>query len=144
MKRSGLSQGDKPLRRKTPLAQREPLKRAREPLKRSEQLERNSGLKPRSDKMAKIYREERVPLVARLLEERPYCEAKIRDVCTRYSQDIHEVVSRARGGSITDEANCRAVCRPCHTFITDHPAIAAAMELSKWSWERDKPEQEAS
>lgn len=54
----------------------------------------------------------------------------------RPSQDIHEVVSRARGGSITDVSNLMAVCRPCHDWITRNPAAAETLGLAKHSWER--------
>lgn len=65
-------------------------------------------------------------LVAALLDERPVCER-----CqSARSVDVHEVLSRARGGSILDEANCRALCRPCHDWITANPAAA---EASGWS-----------
>lgn len=80
--------------------------------------------------MAAIYVERR-KLVARLLEERPTCE---RCLCG-WSVDVHEVKSRARGGSILDEANCVTVCRTCHDFITTHPPQAEAEGLSVHSWD---------
>jgi len=50
------------------------------------------------------------------------CEAGINEYCSRVPTDVHEIKTRARGGSITDPDNCLALCRGCHRFITDHPA----------------------
>ena len=57
--------------------------------------------------------------------------------CGKRADDAHEVVSRARGGSLTDPANIVPLCRPCHSFITDNPGAAHAEGLSKHAWERD-------
>lgn len=83
----------------------------------------------RSKKKEKEYRERR-PLVAKLLAERPWCEAcpvlagYFEQVTynRRQSVDIHEIVNRSQGGSILHEENLLAVCRPCHSWITSHPA----------------------
>lgn len=87
----------------------------------------------RSRKREAIYRQRR-PLVAALLAERPICER-----CgTNPSDDVHEVVSRARGGSILDSRNLVCLCRSCHTWLTDHPAQAEAEGFSAHSWDRDR------
>lgn len=87
----------------------------------------------RSKKREAIYRKRR-PLVEQLLAERPICER-----CgTNPSTEIHEVVTRARGGSILDRANCRALCHGCHRWITEHPKKAHEEGLMAHSWERDK------
>jgi Autographiviridae endonuclease len=50
--------------------------------------------------------------------------------CQRPADDLHEALSRARGGSTTDEANIRPLCRPCHGVITDtEPMWAYALGL---------------
>lgn len=51
--------------------------------------------------------------------------------CTGYADDLHEILSRARGGSISDPANCIPLCRPHHTWVTEHPIEAKEMGLSK-------------
>ena len=79
-------------------------------------------IRKRSRKMAKVYREARVPLVRRLLAERPRCEARFLLICTGRSTACHEKLTRARGGSITDETNVMCVCRACHDAIHDNPA----------------------
>lgn len=121
------------LRRLTPL-------RARSTLKATSRLRANTPLpartariKPRSDRMAAIYVERRA-LVERLLRERPRCEFP---GCRRKSWDVHELMSRTRGGvaGILDEANCRAVCRLHHGWIHDHPVEANAMGWLKHSWQ---------
>lgn len=75
----------------------------------------------RSKKREAEYRQRRI-LVARLLTEKPWCERCL----TKRSTEVHEVLSRARGGSILDEDNCRALCRDCHDWITTNPAAATA------------------
>lgn len=89
-------------------------------------------VKYRSRKMEAKYRERR-SLVAQMLEDKPVCER----CSAARSTDIHEVVSRARGGSILDPRNLVALCRPCHSWITTHPAEAHAAGWSKHSWEND-------
>ena len=87
----------------------------------------------RSRKTEAKYRQRR-SLVAQMLDEKPVCER-----CDQArSTDIHEVVSRARGGSILDPRNLVALCRWCHSFITENPAVAEAEGWSKHSWERDE------
>lgn len=56
--------------------------------------------------------------------------------CTRRADDAHEVLTRARGGSITDPANIRLVCRPHHDEITfREPAWAYKYGFLRHSWE---------
>jgi 5-methylcytosine-specific restriction endonuclease McrA len=59
------------------------------------------------------------------------CEGRVPGVCTGTATDVHEVVSRARGGSVTDMANCVHLCRDCHSWAHNHPAIAATLGLLK-------------
>lgn len=93
--------------------------------------------------MTLLYKEERVPLVIRLLEERPLCERcsqkyfAERDIVkvaeTYYavkfenaqrSTVIHEKKLRSAGGSITNEDNCVALCQECHREVHAKPAQA--------------------
>ena len=96
----------------------------RTPLRRSTPLRSRTRLRSRSRRLAALYREIRVPLVRRLLAERPRCEARFSLACTGQSMDCHEPLSRARGGSITDETNVMCVCHPCHDAI--HRNVAEA------------------
>ena len=98
----------------------------------------------RSPKKEAEYRKRR-PLVARLLEQRPMCEAC--PVFAEYdekmvyrrnaSQDVHEIVRRSQGGSILDESNLLCVCRPCHQRIGNNPQLAFDLGLARHGWERD-------
>ena len=98
-------------------------------------------MRARSKKTSDIYKL-RAPLVERLLEERPYCQAcrifNVYDGVTytpHRSVDIHELVSRGRGGSILDEDNLLAVCRfPCHSRITGDSKEAEWLGLALPSW----------
>jgi len=83
------------------------------------------ALRFRSKKMQKVYVLRR-KLVAKLLDERPICERCHKQRAT----EIHERLSRARGGDILDENNCVALCSFCHHMITIHPQMA---EEEGWS-----------
>jgi len=93
--------------------------------------------------MEETYKERR-KLVERMLGEQPYCQAcpvfARHDGVATYvrngSVDIHELVRRSQGGSILDESNCMAVCRPCHMRIGNNPQLAFDLGLAKKSWER--------
>jgi hypothetical protein len=51
--------------------------------------------------------------------------------CVREAVDAHELLSRARGGSIDpDSGNVVLLCREHHNWVTWHPAEAGAMGLS--------------
>lgn len=100
-------------------------------------------MKHRSKKKEAEYRLRR-PLVEKMLAERPLCEAcKVFATHDGYgsifihrqSQDIHELVRRSQGGSILDEDNLMAVCRPCHTRIGNHPQLAFDLGLAKHAWD---------
>lgn len=98
-------------------------------------------MRHRSKKKEAEYRLRR-PLVTRLLDERPYCEAcpifaKHDEKITYQRQrsvDIHEIVRRSQGGSILEESNLLAVCRDCHRRIGNHPQLAFDLGLAKHGW----------
>lgn len=116
---------------------RTPLKPSRVPLARSpiqrqgKPLQRTGRLRFRSVKVERMYRQLRRGLVADLLGARPICQRC--DACP--STEVHEIKSRARGGSITDVTNCVALCHRCHDWVTTHPALAAREGWLKQSWE---------
>lgn len=83
--------------------------------------------------MNKLYVQRR-RLVALILEEVPTCQK-----ChVARSTEVHELVSRARGGSIIDRSNCVALCHRCHSWITTHPREATAQGWMLHSWDRDR------
>ena len=100
-------------------------------------------MRHRSKKKEEEYKLRR-PLVARLLEERPWCEAcpkfaehdEVFTYTRNRSQDVHEIIRRSQGGSILDEENLMTVCRPCHTRIGNYPQLAFDLCLAKHGWER--------
>lgn len=93
-------------------------------------------LRQRSKKTAKVYRDERIPLVVALLAEHPECQIQWDDDCTGHAVDVHELLSRGRGGSITDRANCVTGCRHCHDKVTQNPAEA---ETRGWLLKSERP-----
>jgi 5-methylcytosine-specific restriction endonuclease McrA len=60
------------------------------------------------------------------------------EVCVRCwsqrSTEVHERLSRGRGGSIIDPNNCVALCAGCHRWITGNPAAAEAAGWLLPSW----------
>ncbi|MBM4225060.1 MAG: hypothetical protein FJ167_09785 [Gammaproteobacteria bacterium] len=52
------------------------------------------------------------------------------------AQDVHELVRRSQGGSILEEKNLMAVCRPCHERIGKYPQKAFELGLSIESWKK--------
>jgi 5-methylcytosine-specific restriction endonuclease McrA len=80
--------------------------------------------------MARLYVARR-RLVEQILEEHPRCQR-----CqANNSTEVHELLSRARGGSILDRGNCVALCSTCHAWITTHPKDAHAEGWLRHSWE---------
>jgi 5-methylcytosine-specific restriction endonuclease McrA len=75
---------------------------------------------------------ERRKLVSQLLKQHPQCQR----CATKKSTEVHEVLSRARGGSILDPSNCVALCHECHSWITTHPKEAQEQGWLKNSWEK--------
>lgn len=113
---------------------RSPIER-RTPLKRGGPIERKTRIRPVSKKREALNRARR-DFVAGFLAAHPRCQAgplvmpvDHRHRCDLWSCDVHEVVTRARGGSILDADNCRAICRACHDWIHSHPADATTVGL---------------
>lgn len=102
--------------------------------------------------------EGRREFVARILKERPLCEAgkKILEhlfsaqtpkpfeggllrfvpggvTCAGEdeSEDVHEILARSAGGDILDEQNVLAVCRCCHDWIGRNPKEALSLGLRR-------------
>jgi hypothetical protein len=78
-------------------------------------------MRHRSLKTQRVYVHRR-KLVAEQLAAVPICQR-----CHQQTAcDVHELVSRGRGGSILDQGNVKSLCRDCHDLITTHPDLAAA------------------
>lgn len=93
-------------------------------------MKRSQGLRPRSKKTAKVYRTQRIPLVIELLSEEPLCERCQSALAT----EVHELKSRARGGSILDRSNLACLCHLCHAWVTTNPKDATAEGWLRPSW----------
>lgn len=102
-------------------------------------------MRRRSQKQEALY-DLRRPFVARVLSERPLCEAcpvyaRQADNATyvRYpATDVHELIRRSQGGDILDDKNVLAVCRRCHDLIGRRPAQAEELGLALPSWATDE------
>lgn len=127
MKRSPMPPRTKPMTR-TPLA------RGGEPGRYSS-LERNTPIRPVSASRAAENRE-RAKVIAVLFPPGTLCGCG----CGRLATDVHEILSRARGGSITDPPNLAPLARwPCHREITDEAPWGYAKGLSRHSWDGPPP-----
>ena len=88
-------------------------------------------IRQRSKKTAKLYVLRR-KFVKEFLEKHPWCQRCLVTPWTYAGQkvnrstEVHEVVTRARGGDILDEDNCRALCSEDHQWVHAHPAQATA------------------
>jgi len=119
---------------------RTPLRR-KKPLNAGQSSATKRPIARRSKKMQQIYVERR-KLVKEMLEANPLCEGgeliwhfDTAHRCTRTTTEVHEILTRARGGSILDRSNCVALCHSCHAWITEHPKEAHAMGMMKNSWD---------
>jgi hypothetical protein len=90
-------------------------------------------------------------MVASMFPERPLCvvyvlsqrnAGLIPDVvigrCGRWADDVHEPLTRARGGSITDPENAVPPCRSCHDALGREPAWGYKAGLLRHSWDAPK------
>ena len=98
-------------------------------------LKRKTPLRRVSPKRAPINRA-RATFVKEQLTARELCEAgaKIHFAghghrCSGLAVDLHEPLTRARGGDVLDPANTIAVCRGCHDWIHANPAAATPLGL---------------
>lgn len=124
MKRTGMPARRAPMLRTVPLA--------------GGAIPGRAPLRPRSAAMSALYVKRRA-LVAGLLAERPSCEAAIPGLCTGRTVDLHELLSRARGGSILEPDGLLALCRACHDHITEHPLWAEGHGLAMATGQRVRP-----
>ena len=106
---------------------------------------KRSRLKSRSKKMSRTYSKPggRRDFVEFMLREYPWCMAKLPDLCTGRSVDVHEIVPRSAGGAILPPGGpdtwrdpavlnqFSALCRRCHDFLTFNPAFARRSGFKK-------------
>lgn len=94
--------------------------------------QRSAPLAKQSKKRQRENRERRKVVTEKYGTGLVWCEVPW---CTSLADDAHEPLTRARGGSITDPDNIRAVCRPHHDEIGTEPAWAYEIGFLKHSWE---------
>jgi hypothetical protein len=68
-----------------------------------------------------------------MLRQFPICQRCGREAAV----DVHEPLTRARGGSILDPQNAVTLCRYDHSWVHEHPAQATAEGWLQNSWEPD-------
>jgi hypothetical protein len=82
-------------------------------------------------------RREVVAALAAAVEPSDHCPAAVAfpEVACGGPVDPHEPLTRSRGGSITDPANIRLICRAHHDHVHLHPveAEAAGWLVSSWT-----------
>jgi hypothetical protein len=69
---------------------------------------------------------QRRALVAEVLLARVRCEFPN---CNSGSEQVHEPLTRARGGSILDLSNTVVLCNDHHRWVHDNPSAATALGL---------------
>lgn len=127
------------MNRRTPLVARTPLGRPAR-LETHSTLHRGGPLRQVSTKRARENRERRAMKERRWPDgEQPPCA---RPGCPRLADDLHEILTRARGGSITDEANTLPLCRLDNDELTLEPPWGYELGLLRHSW--DGPPGEAA
>jgi hypothetical protein len=136
-----------------PLQRKKPMNRGDKPLGRNTGLTPAAGparvtrINPVSGKRRAQNRERRA-MVTTMFPERPLCVVYVLSQdhpglipgnviaqCWRWADDVHEPLTRARGGSITDPANATPPCRPCHDALGKEPPWGYQLGLLRHSWE---------
>jgi hypothetical protein len=96
-------------------------------------LERTASLPKQSKKRQRENRERHAMKNAMFPEGRPAC---IVPWCELLADDLHEPLTRARGGSITEPDNAVPTCRGHNSELTEEPAWGYELELLVHSWDK--------
>lgn len=94
---------------------------------------KKARLRPISDKRRRRIDERRTTREAVLYRAKGMCEMRLAG-CFGTATEVHEILTRARGGSIYDPENCLAACSSCHRWVTEHPLEAEELGLVIHSW----------
>lgn len=120
LKRTGIKRGAKPMERRTELHRGES-QLARTPLRST------SKKRDRENRERKAMANELWP------DGQPTCS---KPACWRLADDLHEPLTRARRGSITDPNNAVPLCRPHHNEVGAEKPWAYELGLLIHSWEK--------
>lgn len=86
----------------------------------------------------------RKPVRDAYLAEHPDCEAwntfpgHLADMCGNRSTEVHEPLTRARGGAIDDPLNMKALCAKHHRWVHEHPELATEMGLLRTQFQGEE------
>ncbi|MEV0382312.1 hypothetical protein [Nonomuraea sp. NPDC050643] len=135
---SSLPPRKKPLRNKTPLPPSGPIVRKTEMprgegFQASGNLSRKTDLPKQSKKRQRENRERRAMKNEMFPDGTPPC---IVPWCGRWAEDLHEPLTRARGGSITEQDNAVPTCRRHNGELTEEPAWGYELNLLVHEWDR--------
>lgn len=119
-----------PRARRTRLTARKGLTRRTE-LTTTTELARVTPLRPMSARRRAENRERR-EIAHATFGDAPLCAIP---GCGRLADDVHEPLTRARGGSITDPSNMVPLCRDCHDVVQRGPQWAYDLGLMVHSWD---------
>lgn len=97
-------------------------------------IKRRTRVRAQSERRQQLAEARRV-FVALVLQTHPYCQVRWDGKCQAHAIDVHEPLSRARGGSILDWSNALSICRYCHSMVHDHPAEATERGFLRSAWE---------
>ena len=96
---------------------------------------KRTRIKPMSKKRQALMVQRR-HFVKDFLEMFPNCQAQL-EGCTGKSVDVHERLNRSQGGKIVggEPTDYLALCRACHTWVTEHPKESYELGYSVHRWE---------
>lgn len=122
-----------PLKRYTELKQGKPMARGNGFKRTANPLARTASLPKQSKKRQRENRERLAMKNAMFPEGRPAC---IVPWCDRWADDLHEPLTRARQGSITDPDNAVPTCRGHNSELTEEPAWGYELHLLVHEWDK--------
>lgn len=128
----------KPLRRYARLERSTPLTGGTPP-KRSGRLRPVSAKRQQENRERRAMADELYP--GRREQEPVKC---VVPWCTRWADDLHEPLTRARQGSITDPDNGEPTCRRHNSELTEEPSWGYTLHLLVHSWDKRSPAQIAA
>jgi hypothetical protein len=126
-----MKRGNPPARR-TPLKQGKPLER-KTPLRAAGNLERSAPLRKQSKKRQQENRERRAMKNEMFPDGTPEC---IVPWCGEWADELHEPLTRARRGSITEPDNAVPTCRRHNQELTEEPDWGYELDLLVHSWDK--------